>query len=115
MTKFLPEATDFTDMEVKDRDHAFGTDDLILCPLCHGHGGWNLKLNAYGEGRHFRSNCRQCNGWGWVKPEDAECIHVFKELGVEECRERGIAHWGMCFHVYECVNCDRITSADSSG
>jgi DnaJ-class molecular chaperone len=84
-----------------------------LCPVCQGYGGWNLRLNAYGQGVHFKSHCSQCNGWGWVLPEDL-CVHTFRELSQTECRERHITHWGTCWHVYECTICGRINSVDSS-
>lgn len=43
------------------------------------------------------------------------CDHDFRELSLEECRERNIMHWGMCYHVYECEHCGYIKSQDSSG
>ena len=86
------------------------------CPQCHGYGGWNLKLNAYGEGKHFQCFCTQCNGWGYVDPfsTDATCIHTTKELTQAECRKRGITHHGMCWHVTECIHCGKISAYDSS-
>lgn len=53
--------------EVIDRPHK--------CPLCQGYGSWNLKLNHWGEGKHYRALCGQCDGYGWVRSEDAKCIH----------------------------------------
>ena len=84
------------------------------CPVCKGYGGWHLTLNAYGEGKHFDGHCSQCNGWGWVREEDL-CIHEMREISQRECRERGIRHFGMCWHVLECRKCGRIRSYDSSG
>jgi hypothetical protein len=42
------------------------------------------------------------------------CEHSFRELSIKECNERKIAHWGRCFHVYECEKCGFIESHDSS-
>lgn len=48
------------------------------CVVCEGHGGHNVRLNAYPlygyentrENRHlhahFRHGCVNCNGWGYV-------------------------------------------------
>jgi len=84
-----------------------------LCPVCQGYGGWNLRLNAYGPGRHFKAFCSQCNGWGWVKEEDL-CVHDMVELSQDQCRKLGIAHWGNLWHVYRCTKCGRVRSYDSS-
>jgi hypothetical protein len=97
------------------------------CPKCKGHGGWNLKLNAYGlppgyknditnrhKYSHFRAHCDQCNGWGYTA-EPSTCIHQFdRELERVECKERGLYHAGRCWHVYECGKCGKIISQDSS-
>lgn len=118
MKPFLPDATDFTDMEVKPHPSERWKDRVgdIPCPKCHGYGGWRLILNAYGPGKHFTASCSQCNGWGYVKPGvDAECIHTWHELSQKTCRERRIAHYGMFCHVYECAKCGRLTETDSSG
>ena len=47
----------------------------------------------------------------WFGP----CRHILKEISQKECIERGIAHFGMCWHVVECTKCGRIHSYDSSG
>lgn len=88
----------------------------IECPKCHGYGGWHLSLNAYGKGKHFDMNCGQCNGWGFVEPGlDATCIHDWHELSYIQCQEKGIRHWGSCWHVYECVKGCGKTMAQDSG
>jgi hypothetical protein len=111
---YLPDATVFTDMAVKDKPgHKDGA--LVLCPKCKGYGGWILKIDAYGPGRHFQAACSQCNSWGWVEAPDAECLHEWRELSVQEARSKGISHFGMCYHVVECKHCGRIRSYDSSG
>lgn len=43
------------------------------------------------------------------------CDHEYKELSVEQSRKRGISHWGMHCHVYECPKCGYLYSVDSSG
>ena len=54
------------------------------CLQCKGHGGWNLKLNAYSLYKmkntkanrhmyaHSRCVCGNCSGWGLTEP----CDHV---------------------------------------
>lgn len=89
------------------------------CHVCHGHGGWNLRLNAYplhdredtSENRHkfshFKCNCGQCNGWGWIKPDsaDAKC---------EKHEWKHVRATGRCLHLYECQNCGKQHEVDSS-
>lgn len=90
-----------------------------MCPLCKGHGGWNLKLNAYRmapglkdtpENRHlhshFRANCSNCNGWGYVVPGslDATCIHDYQFHRNE----------GNCLNSYRCSRCKKTVTYDSS-
>jgi hypothetical protein len=98
------------------------------CPLCKGHGGWNLQLNSYplynhedtAENRHnyshFRTHCMQCAGWGWVKPgsPDSNCIHDYNEIDYEKCLLLGVYHAGRCWHVYECSKCGKTRGYDSS-
>jgi len=72
-------------------------------------------LDLYGPGIHFRCTCNQCNGWGYVDDDlDKKCLHETKELTYSQCKERGITHFGMCWHVYECIHCGKIFSYDSS-
>lgn len=90
--------------------------DYKLCPVCQGHGGWNLSLNAYPlHGRestpenrhrysHFRCCCSHCNGWGGVH-KSVSCVgHEWKH----------IATTGRCLNLYECVHCGKIQEVDSS-
>jgi len=88
----------------------------VECPMCKGHGGWILRRDAYGEGKHFMCQCSQCNGFGLVNGEskDATCMHEWKEISHAECKERGISHYGMCWHVYECESCGSTMAQDSS-
>ncbi len=89
----------------------------VICPICSGHGGWNLRINAYklpkGETNtpenrhkwvHFQCTCRQCNGWGFVKPEDAHHEHVWDF-------HRNL---GNCYNQYKCNICGKLENVDSS-
>lgn len=116
--EFLERAVDFTDMEVKTKPtdgYPAPPDELWLCPVCHGYGGWNLALNAYGEGKHFRASCFQCRGWGWVDETDRDCIHDNAEISPDEARAEGVPHFGMYYHVVKCRNCGHVQAYDSSG
>lgn len=42
------------------------------------------------------------------------CLHKYVELSQRDCKERGIRHYGMCWHVYRCTECGRTYSEDSS-
>lgn len=100
-----------------DADPQKDTSLRVECPRCHGHGKFNLELDAYGKGRHFQSMCGQCNGWGSVVKGslDETCIHERREVEQSECRKRGIVHHGMCWHVNECKKCGQLSAYDSSG
>ena len=87
-----------------------------LCPVCQGHRGWNLRLNAYplhtledtAENRHrhshFRCQCSHCNGWGQVH-ESVTCAgHEWK----------WIKNTGRCLNLYECIHCGKKHEVDSS-
>lgn len=90
--------------------------DYVECPLCKGHGGWNLKLNAYplhtlantAENRHnfshFRAHCIQCGGYGWTTTENSKCIHEFALR----------ARVGNCLNLHKCVKCGKEETWDSS-
>lgn len=101
--------------------------ELAECPKCYGYGGWNLTLNAYRlppayedtpENRHrfvhFQAACFNCHGWGWMPAEETDHIHDFKEISREAAEQRGVNHYGMCYHVYVCSVCDKVKSVDSS-
>lgn len=104
---------DFTDIVKKEKNkYNCGNTE---CPKCHGYGGWNLRIDAYGKGKHFQCFCNQCWGYGYVKEEDAKCIHDFKELTSEECINKGLPRLYMHDHVIECTKCGRRRSYDSSG
>lgn len=86
------------------------------CPKCQGYGGWNLKLNAYPlhgktnttENRHnfshFRASCDHCQGYGYVKPEDASHIHKWEF----------VKNVGNCLNEYTCKQCNQTWIVDSS-
>jgi hypothetical protein len=88
----------------------------VECPLCKGHGGWNLALNEYKlhgkedtpENRHlfshFRASCSQCQGYGHVRPEDSDHVHEWK----------WIQNIGNCLNLHECTKCGKKWQIDSS-
>ena len=43
------------------------------------------------------------------------CEHSYEELSPGECKEAGIDHFGMCWHVFRCTQCSYTMSQDSSG
>lgn len=113
-TTFLPDATDFTDLPVRTlaafTDFADGSKrsgTFVLCPKCHGHGGWNLLLNQYGPGKHFQASCAQCWGWGWVAGDstDATCLHDFHAIKPDQPFR--------CWHTDQCRKCGRTVSYSS--
>lgn len=106
----------FKDIEKKTPTNQYPVTDPVECPVCHGHGKWNLRIDAYGAGKHFQAHCSQCNGWGYVNKGSAhaECVHEYKELSQQECNDKGIRHYGMCWHVYECTKCGTTMAQDSS-
>lgn len=77
---------------------------VVECGKCHGHGGWNLKLNAYGSGRHFRASCNNCTGWGYVPAAQGDHVHEW---------DRGETV-GRCVTRYTCVGCGKVSDVDSS-
>jgi hypothetical protein len=114
MNDYLPNATNFIDIGIQAKYPGHGRQKK--CPLCKGHGRWNLELNAYGKGVHFQQMCSQCRGFGYVESGslDATCIHEWKEIGHKEANELGVRTWGMCCHVYLCGKCKKTSVEDSS-
>jgi len=50
-----------------------------------------------------------------AKKVDALCTHDNAvEISAEEARRLGTEHWGMCWHVYHCPDCDATYVIDSS-
>lgn len=102
-------------------------DQLVVCPKCAGHGGWNWKLNAYktsydrdypgrkntAKARHLhlhaRSSCGQCNGWGYVVKgsHDETCIHDWVV-------DRDYKPQFRCMHGVVCSKCGDKAEYDSS-
>lgn len=117
MSYYLPEdhPDRYKDIELLDPPPKDGLH--IHCPVCEGHGSWNNRIDAYGEGKHFQSMCSQCWGWGWVaeNSKDATCVHEMKEMTKAWCTENNVYHAGMCYHVQKCEKCGKISSYDSSG
>lgn len=89
--------------------------DKKECPQCKGHGGWNLKINAYPLYKkrntkknrhlfsHFRASCDCCNGWGYVE-KSLDHIHKWK-------KNRNL---GNCLNLYTCEICKEDWIIDSS-
>jgi hypothetical protein len=44
----------------------------------------------------------------------AKCVHDLVELSATEANQRGVTHWGRCYHVYACKKCDYVEAVDSS-
>jgi hypothetical protein len=107
--QYLPEATDFTDIDVRFPMEAREGYVMVPCPLCKGHGMWNLELNAYGPGRHFQQGCRQCWSWGYVEKGslDETCLHEMVEISRPPNHRSGE-------HVDQCTKCGRKRSYDTS-
>lgn len=77
---------------------------VVECGKCSGYGGWNLKLDAHGPGRHFRASCNNCNGWGYVPESQGSHVHEW---------DRGETV-GRCVTRYTCVGCGKVSDVDSS-
>lgn len=108
----------FLDMAKKDcPSKAVVNKDMVECHVCLGHGGWNLCINEYGPGKHFKCSCSQCLGWGWVvkgSKDDTCPKHEFRELSRAQCQELNVPHYGKCYHVYSCTLCGHVQSHDTS-
>jgi hypothetical protein len=37
-----------------------------LCPVCHGHGAWNIEIDLISH-RSKRHACDRCHGSGWIE------------------------------------------------
>lgn len=119
LTVDSPEAfVDFPPIPEQADPYIAAMGPTVICPKCKGHGGWNLVLNAYPlrdqpdtaanrhRYAHFRANCNNCNGWGYVlaNSRDATCLH---EYGFSE-------NVGNCLNTYECSKCGKRQTVDSS-
>ncbi len=118
MHKYLeptdPEA--FTDYPLQSSEEAAKYEMTVACPKCKGHGGWNLRLNAYPlhgkddnpENRHkfshFRASCSHCQGWGYVTSDNADHVHDWV----------WVRNTGNCLNLHECSICKRQWEIDSS-
>lgn len=120
MSAYLDAGTNFEGFALlaKPANHPECTE---VCIRCKGHGGWNLKLDAYGPGEHFSATCCQCHGWGWVTPVDAEHVHVWEELDHAEAEQRAVylrpQNGQATNHAFRCTvpGCTRTLVTDSSG
>jgi hypothetical protein len=74
----------------------------------------DLRLYYMGDGTGYAVHADYWEGKvTWYK--FAACEHTYRELGQAESREKGIPHFGMCYHVEECITCGYTRSYDSSG
>ena len=114
MDYLTPDSIDaFLDYPEVDRSN--WAENVIECPKCKGHGGWNLKINAYPlhnhlntaenqhRSSHFRSSCGSCWGHGHLQAGQT-CAH-------EWTTERNV---GKCLHEWSCGKCGEKRVVDSS-
>lgn len=72
-------------------------------------------LHLFGDQTGFMIEHHYVRGNGYeLKYYLFGCKHAFRELSRKEAGQRGIQHFGMCYHVYECTKCGYIQSIDSS-
>jgi hypothetical protein len=103
MKQFL-EPTDegaFLDHAIQERTSY--TKDFFVCPKCQAHGGWNLTVDAYGPGKHFRCVCPVCYGTGYTKSA-TPCEHDWQFS----------RNLGRCYNEYICRKCNAVDKVDSS-
>lgn len=115
MTHYLtPDSKDaFLDFPLKEPSGPF----TKMCPICKGHGGWNLKLNQYPipkhlpntpENRHrylhFKQHCVQCSGYGYVTESDNCPGHLWEH----------VRHISRCYDEYVCTICNKTHFVDST-
>ena len=101
---YLAEGTCFIGMEkMKMSDFPSLYKFSKECPRCHAHGGWVLKLDAYGKGKHFKVSCGACWGFGFI--QESQCLHRWE-------RSKNIA---MCLSEWSCIKCGQRREVDSSG
>ena len=113
-----PEELLWQDWEVQNPPDNYDIAEAValMCPRCKGHGGWNLKLNAYPlhdypdtpENRHryshFRASCGSCWGWGYLQ-KGQTCAHKW------DGPQRNIGH---CLTIWTCSLCGAEREVDSS-
>lgn len=97
-------------------------DDEKMCPVCEGHGGWNLEPFAYYKSMirgkiedtpanrhtraHFRCVCSHCNGWGKVKMSEMCPGHIWEHHHKHA--------YFRCLNTYKCKLCGKLWEVDSS-
>jgi len=70
----MPHVSNIVLCEGPDSAHAFDIISLkprngmldALCPVCHGHGEWNVEIDLVSF-RSKRAVCDRCLGAGWVE------------------------------------------------
>ena len=104
---YLPDGVWHEGLTLRESAPVYGMTEL--CVICHGYGGWNLRLNAYGNpGEHFNAFCTHCNGWGWVKPGQNDCApHDWEEISRPSGHRSGE-------HTDQCTKCGKLRTYDTS-
>ena len=104
MSKYLEPSDENAFLDFVKKEKRPDLNLYFECPRCKGYGGWNLTINAYGEGKHFRCSCNHCNGWGYVDIDSVDHIHDWQF----------VCNLGRCYNRYKCSICDREWDIDSS-
>lgn len=86
--------------QIIDRDSPGRSMLPVKLFLMHDGTGFGMNFDYWGgKVRYFRFGCE----------------HKYSELSAQECRERGISHFGKMYHVEECSKCGHIDAYDTSG
>ena len=118
VVRYLDETGPDAFLDFPPVDRTKWPEESVDCPKCKGHGGWNLRLNAYPlrydcedtpEDRHrythFRASCGACWGWGYLDSRDS-CPHEWDSTSTKV---------GNCLHEWTCKLCKTTRLVDSSG
>lgn len=93
---YAPQKREYRQILPEGEPHIIG----VWLNFMHDGTGWAMASDYWaGKVRFFKFGCE----------------HRYRELGSAECRERGIQHFGMCWHVSECEKCGDVRSVDTSG
>jgi hypothetical protein len=114
MNNYLDPTTDapklvFKDMQVKPKKEYLSD---RVCPRCQGHGQFNLRINAYGPGKHFKSLCGACWGYGYLQKGQV-CAHEWRDATEEEIKKAHITLY-RCEHAWVCTKCSTTRVVSSS-
>lgn len=75
------------------------------CIKCLAHGCWNIGFNFFGEGKHLKEICCQCEGVGYLGPNsfDIKCVHEFKKVTTSQF-----------LFAYNCKHCNKVVAGKPS-